>query len=150
MIDDATHHCPSVEDLSAYRDDALAGPARAAMAAHLEQCPHCALLLRDFEDLAARLRQLRDTRAEVDIAGLVSSRLPRRRTMTAPPRWWSGVWQFAPRGLGAAGAVAAGLYLGFMLSGSGAVLRPASLIVFDAVPPGALCAGLPACSPRGR
>jgi hypothetical protein len=41
------------------------------------------------------------------------------------------------------------VYLGLaLLAGSGAALRPAGMTVFDAESAGALCAGLPSCSPR--
>lgn len=153
MNDEIAAGCPRIEDISALMDGELAGRAAQALKAHAAQCPLCGATLRDFTAASAQLRALSDTRCDVDLAALVGPRLrprtPARRKK--PARHWGGLWQLVPGGLGAAGALAAGAYLGLLLvTGGGAALRPAGMTVFDAVPPGALCAGLPLCSPRGR
>jgi anti-sigma factor RsiW len=152
MNDHAGTGCPRVEDISALIDGALTGSAGEEMRMHAAHCPLCGPMLRDFTAMSARLRTLRDVRCDVDMAALVLPHLPkpaapRRKTV---PRW-GGLWQFGPRALAGAGALGVGAYLGLLLvAGSGAALRPAAMSVFDGVPPGTLCAGLPFCSPRGR
>lgn len=153
MKDATTARCPRIEEISALIDGELAGPAGEDLRAHAVHCPLCAPVLRDFTAMGAQLHALRDTQCDVDLAAIVGARLPPRTPARRkrPVRHWGDLWQLAPRGLGAAGALAAGAYLGLMLvAGSGAALRPAAMTVFDAVPPGAVCAGLPLCSPRGR
>jgi len=152
MNDETTPACPRVDDLSALMDGVLTGSARDEIQAHAARCPLCGATLRDFGAMSTRLQALRDTRCDVDLAALVGPRLPPRvpAVRKRPMRHWSDVWQLAPRGLAAAGVLAAGAYLGMMLAGGGAAVRPVAMTVFDAVPPGALCAGLPLCQPRGR
>lgn len=153
MNDEIAAGCPRIEDISALMDGELTGRAAEALRAHAAHCPLCAATLRDFAAVSTRLQTLRDTRCDVDLAALVGPRLPPRMPAgrRKPARPWGGLWQLVPGGLGAAGALAAGAYLGLLLvTGGGAALRPAGMTVFDAVPPGALCAGLPLCSPRGR
>ena len=123
------------------------------MRSHAGQCPLCAAWLRDFSAMSTQLQTLRDTRCDVDLAALVGPRLPARTPARRkrPTRDWGDLWQLVPSGLAAAGAVGAGAYLGLLLvAGGGTALRPAAMTVFDAVPPGSLCAGMPLCSPRGR
>ena len=153
MNDETADGCPRIEDISALIDGVLTGRAGDAMRAHAAHCPLCGPALRDFAAMGARLQALRDTRCDVDLAALVGPRLrprvPARRKR--PVRLWGGLWQLLPGGVGAAAALGAGAYLGLLLvAGGGTALRPAAMTVFDAVPPGALCAGLPSCSPRGR
>lgn len=152
MTDQTMAGCPRVEDISALMDGMLTGHAGEEMKAHVAHCPLCAAALRDFTVMSTRLQALRDIRSNVDIAALVG---PRIWTPAAPSRKrvrrWGGIWQFGPRALAGAGAIGVGAYLGLMLvAGGGTALRPQAMTVFDAVPPGALCAGLPLCSPRGR
>jgi len=144
MNDAARNGCPRVEDVSAVAD----GSAGAEVERHVRGCPACAALLREFAALSAAMRPLRQVECDVDLATLVAPRLPRRK----PPRArWLDVLQLAPRGLAGAAALAAGAYLGVMLtSGAAVAMRPAAMTVFDATPPGALCAGHPACAPRGK
>ena len=153
MNDETTSDCPRIEDISALLDGMLTGRAGADMKRHAANCPLCGPALRDFAAMGARLQALRDTRCDVDLAALVGPRLgprvPARRGK--PVRQWGDLWQLVPGGLAAASAVGVGAYLGLLLvAGGGTALRPAAMTVFDAVPPGALCAGLPSCSPRGR
>jgi anti-sigma factor RsiW len=153
MKDETTAQCPRIEDISALIDGELAGAAREELKAHVAHCPLCAPVLRDFIAMGTQLNALRDTRCDVDLAAIVGPRLPPRAPARGkrPVGHWADLWQLAPRGLGAAGALAAGAYLGLLLAaGSGTALRPAAMAVFDAVPPGSVCAGLPSCSPRGR
>lgn len=152
MNDDTNPACPRVEDLSALMDGALTGNDRDEIRAHAARCPLCGALLRDFDAMSTRLHALRDMRCDVDLATLVGPRLPPRAPAARrrPIRHWIDVRQLVPRGLAAAGVLVAGAYLGMTLAGGGAALRPAAMTVFDAAPPGALCAGLPLCQPRGR
>ena len=153
MNDETTADCPRIEELSALIDGELKGRAGEAIRAHAAHCPLCGAALRDFMAMSAQLQVLREDRLGVDLAAIVGPRLPPRTPAHGkrPPRRWGDLWQFAPGGLAGAGALAAGAYLGLMLvAGGGAALRPTAMTVFDAVPPGAVCAGLPLCSPRGR
>jgi hypothetical protein len=150
MNDETTAGCPRIEDISALIDGVVTGRAGDAVRAHAAHCPLCGKTLRDFAAMGTRLQALRDTRCDVDLAALVGPRLP-ARAPAAPKRHWGDLWQLLPSGMGAAVALAVGAYLGLLLvAGGGTALRPAAMTVFDAVPPGALCAGLPSCSPRGR
>lgn len=155
-MDDNHRACPRIEDISASIDGALAPPAAAELALHARSCRACGATLRELRELHERLQPLRARQADVDIAALVLARLrpepaaPRRRPGRASPGWAS-LWHAGPQALGGAAALGAGIYLGLaLLAGSGAALRPAGMTVFDAEPAGALCAGLPACSARGR
>ncbi len=142
--------CPRVEAISAFIDGALGAPARQELARHAKDCPLCAATLRNFMSLSQDLQGLRDTRCEIDLAALVDRRLADR----APPRRpadrrarWQG-WPLVPQGLGAAGVLALGIYLGQVLAGGAASVRPAAMAVFDVSPPGGLCAGR--CYREGR
>ncbi len=140
MID--TRHCPRNEELSAFIDGALGTDASESIARHAKECPLCGARMNEFLGLRERLQHLRGVRCEVDLAPLVNRRLEGRASTRAPRRraWWPG-WQLVPQGFGAAGMLAAGLYLGQVLAGGAAAARPAAMAVFDASPPGALCAG---------
>lgn len=148
--------CPRTEDISALIDDALAPQAAADLAVHAQACPLCSATLQDLRQLHGQLQPLRARQADVDIAALVLARLrpapaaPRRPASRRVPAWAS-LWHMGPQALGGAAALGAGIYLGLaLLAGGGAALRPAGMTVFDAEPAGALCAGLPSCSARGR
>lgn len=148
--------CPRIEDISAFIDGALAGPAAGELTHHTQTCELCNATLHDLRQLREQLEPLRARQADVDIAALVMPQLrpapavPRRRPARRAPAWAS-LWQLGPRALGGAAALGAGVYLGLaLLAGGGAALRPAGMTVFDAEPAGALCAGLPSCSARGR
>jgi hypothetical protein len=152
MNEMANAGCPRVEDVSALMDGALAGSQGDEIARHVAHCALCGALLSDFEAMSGRMQVLRDTRCDVDLAALVAPQLPPRTQAArqrAPRR--RDAWSLAPRGLAAAAALAAGAYLGsLMLVGGGMAVRPVAMTVFDAAPPGALCAGVPPCPPRGR
>ncbi len=154
MNDAIRPDCPRIADISALMDDALDGAARKGTIAHAAVCPLCGAALRDFTAMRQRLGALREVRCEADIAALIDDRLrPRQRGVrSAHKAVRDRLWQLAPRGLVAASVLAAGVYIGFMLAGGGAVtaMRPAALTVFDPVPPGALCVGQPWCGPGGR
>jgi anti-sigma factor RsiW len=153
MNDETTADCPRIEDISALLDGELTGRAGEEMKVHAARCPLCGAALRDFRAMSAQFEALREDRLDVDLAAIIEPRLPPRVPARAKRPWrgWGGLWQFAPGGFAAAAAVGAGAYLGLVLvAGGGAALRPAAMTVFDAVPPGAVCAGLPLCSPRGR
>jgi anti-sigma factor RsiW len=153
MNDETTADCPRIEDISALLDGALTGRRREEMKAHAARCPLCGAALRDFTAMSAQLQVLREDRLDVDLAAIIGSRLPPRvpARKKRPWRLRGDLWQLAPGGVAAAAAVGAGAYLGLLLAaGGGTALRPAAMAVFDAMPPGAVCAGLPLCSPRGR
>lgn len=155
-MNDRSCGCPRIEDISAFIDGALAQPAAGELTRHAQACPLCDAALEDLRQLHEQLQPLRARQADVDIAALVMPQLrpaapvPRRRPARRGPAWAS-LWHLGPPALGGAAALAAGVYLGLaLLAGSGAALRPAGMTVFDAEPAGALCAGLPSCSGRGR
>jgi anti-sigma factor RsiW len=152
MNDETTADCPRIEDISALMDGVLTGRAGEEMKAHASRCPLCGAALRDFTAMSAKLQVLREDRLDVDLAAIIGPRLPPRvpARKKRPFRLWGDLWQLAPGGLGAAAALGAGAYLGLMLVAGGGTLRPAAMTVFDAMPPGAVCAGLPSCSPLGR
>lgn len=155
-MNDRSCGCPRIEDISAFIDGALAQPAAGDLTRHARACPLCEAALQDLRALHEQLQPLRARQADVDIAALVMPQLrpavpePRRRPARRVPAWAS-LWHLGPQALGGAAALGAGIYLGLaLLAGSGAALRPAGMTVFDAEPAGALCAGLPSCSARGR
>lgn len=152
MNDRVDARCPRIEEVSAFLDGMLPGPAREEIRTHAANCPLCGEALRDFTMLGNRLQVLREARCDVDLAAIVGARLPRpAASRRKPRRGWSALWDFAPSGLAGAAALGAGAYLGLLLvTGSGAALRPPAMAVFDGAPPGALCTGLAVCSPRGR
>lgn len=139
--------CPRMSSLSGYVDGALPREERVAFEAHLHACPVCGAALAELDALRATFRALPDARLPYDMAELIVSRLPAE----APDRVWRerrSVRRLAPLTLGAAAALAGGIYLGGLLVGAASVASAppvAALAVFDAVPPGALCTGDPAC-----
>ena len=144
--------CPRIEALSALLDSEIAGPEREGIEAHAATCPACKAAFQDFKELRGALRSLGETSPGVDVASMIAGRLDARRRATPVrhrPRW---SWHLAPASLAAAGVLAAGAYLGMLLGGGAAIeaARPAAMAVFDAVPPGALCGGLPMCDGRRR
>lgn len=156
MINDqAGASCPRTEDISAFLDGELDGGAARGLRLHVAQCSVCQPVLQAFSGLRPPLQALRDVHSDVDIAALVLPRLP--PAPHAPARRgrdWRGLLQLGPRAAGGAAALGLGAWLGLALvTGGGASLRPAasaSMSVFYGEPPGAYCAGLPACSARGR
>lgn len=142
--------CPRIDEISALIDGGLTGRAREEIERHAAACPACGAALLDFEAMRSRLQVLRDARCEADIAALIEQRLPPRAPVRRRERRWDYAWQLVPRGLAAAGVLAAGVYLGLLLAGGTAVMRPAALMVFDPLPPGTLCAGQPWCGPGRR
>ncbi|MCL4802399.1 MAG: zf-HC2 domain-containing protein [Burkholderiales bacterium] len=139
--------CPRMDGLSAYVDDALAPTERTALDAHLATCPVCGAALAELARLRQTFRDLPDEKLAFDLGAVVLGRLPAALRPVAPrPR--RRLWQLAPVSLGAAAALATGLYLGALLSGAAGVVQPprlAAMAVFDAVPPGAVCLGQPSC-----
>lgn len=148
----SAHECPWTEEISALMDGAVAAGTRHEIEQHAVACPVCGAALRDFAAMRSRLQNLRDVRCEADIAALIADRL--RVRPQAPQRArrhnWDFAWQWAPRGMAAAGVLAVGVYFGLLLAGGTAVMRPAAMAVFDPAPPGALCVGQPWCGPGGR
>lgn len=146
------HDCPRTEAFSALIDGELGGRERDEITTHVAACPVCRAVLADFGELRTRMQPLARAAAGVDIAALIESRLPARdpATVARPRRGWR--WQFAPAGLAAAGVLSTGAYLGALLAGgtTAVAARPAAMAVFDAIPPGGLCTGLPSCTQRGR
>lgn len=146
--------CPRTEQLSALVDGELAAGTRDEVAAHAASCPLCGAMLADLGELRIALKPLARARAGIDLAPLIEKRLsagpaPRRGARERRVRFG---WQTLPSGLAAAGALAAGIYLGALLSaGAGvAAMRPAAMAMFDAVPPGGLCVGVSSCYPLGK
>ncbi len=147
--------CPRVEDLSALIDGELTHGAARELKLHAATCAVCGATLRQFSQLHGQLQSLRERKPDGDIASLVTPRLPRGVAPRPRPRSASAaqpsLWTLGPRALGGAAALGLGVYLGLMLlAGSGTAMRPAGMTAFDAEPAGALCAGLPSCSARGR
>lgn len=144
----APHH-PDPSALSAWLDGELTAGERQEMASHLAACPACAARLDELRALSADLKALPDDSLGFDLAALIAGRLdaPQRRparSAAAARGGWFGRW---PAGVGAAASIALGIALGSALdAGSGASApRVAALSVFDAMPPGNLCIGLPSC-----
>jgi len=127
--------------LSAYVDDALAPAEHAALDAHLAACPVCGATLAELAQVRQAFRALPDAKLSFDMGAVILGRLPEAPRPASPRR---AFWQLAPVSLGAAAALATGLYLGALLGGAAGVAQPqrlAAMAVFDALPPGALCAG---------
>jgi anti-sigma factor RsiW len=147
--------CPRVDALSALIDGELEDPARIEVTAHAEGCPLCGAMLRDMTELSAAMRPFATARAGFDLMPLIEPRLPARgksrRTPAGGRSWWQR-WQLLPSGLAAAAVLMTGTYLGALLAGGAGVtaMRPAAMAMFDPIPPGGLCAGLPSCYPLGR
>jgi anti-sigma factor RsiW len=141
-----------MEALSALLDGELAAREDAEIARHAAVCPVCGAAFRTLGELRASLRTLDDAPLDTDIASLIEDRLA-PRTPARPARRRSRLrWlELAPAGLAAAGTLATGAYLGLLLAGGAAVsvARPAAMAVFDAAPPGGLCAA-PSCYPWRR
>lgn len=155
MKDRTLSECPRTEQLSALIDGELSGVARAEIESHAVSCPLCGAMLRDFGELRVALKPLAAARPGFDLAPLIDQRLAAGGRPARPRRdrsGWKG-WQILPSGLAAAGVLTAGVYLGALLAGGGAgvtALQPAAMALFDPVPPGGLCAGLPSCYSPGR
>lgn len=142
-----TEPCPRMNGLSAYVDDALAPTARAALDAHLGVCRVCGTALAELAQVQQAFRALPEERLWFDMGAVILGRLP-AAGRAAPSRRRRSFWQLAPVSSGAAAALALGLYLGTMLAGTASVAQPpglAAMAVFEALPPGALCAGHPPC-----
>jgi anti-sigma factor RsiW len=144
--------CPRINGLSAYVDRALASGEQSELESHLSGCPICGAALAELDALRATFRALPEEKLAFDMGALILGRLPpQSRTARSKPR--SPLRQLAPLSLGAAAALAAGIYLGSLLVGAAGVVAPprvAGMALFDAVPPGALCAGDSACYRRAR
>jgi hypothetical protein len=98
----------------------LGGLERAAALAHLESCPRCRVVVEDAVRVGEHLLELSPD-AEPPV-GFESRVVARHRPPTAPrPRTERRRWIGLGAGLGAA-ATAAGLFLGFGLSGSQGVV----------------------------
>ena len=154
MKDRSPLECPRTEQLSALIDGELAGGPREEITTHAGTCPLCGAMLKDLTDLRVALEPLAAARLGFDLAPLIEQRLAARGKPTRPVRarsWWHG-WQILPSGLAAAGVLTGGVYLGALLAGDAGVtaMQPAAMAMFDAVPPGGLCVGLPSCYPPGR
>ena len=149
---ETSSQCPRIEALSALIDDELDGAPRIEIRQHAASCAMCGATLREFASLKSTFSALEEAPACPDIASLIEPRLVQQPPRPARPRNLRvSPWRLAPAGLAAAGVLASGAYLGMLLAGGTAVgaARPAVIAVFDAVPPGALCAGA-GCYARGR
>jgi anti-sigma factor RsiW len=143
--------CPRTEQLSALIDGELPPSAREETASHAAACPLCGAMLRDLGELRAALQPFAAASVGFDLAPLVDQRLAENARQPARGRelhWWRDR-RLVSSGLAAAGTLAAGVYLGALLAGGAGVaaVRPA-MTVFDPIPPGGLCVGLPTCFPR--
>lgn len=146
--------CPRTEQLSALVDEALETRSRDEIASHAATCPLCGAMLRDLAEQRATLRLLAEEQPGVDLVRLVDRRLGPRRSARPPlaqGKWWQR-WQLVPSGLAGAGALAAGLYFGVVLTGGAgiAATQVAGMEAFDPVPPGGICVGFQSCYARGR
>jgi anti-sigma factor RsiW len=143
--------CPRAEALSALIDGELSAREHEQITAHAAVCPLCGAMLKQFSELRGTFRDIADPDAGVDIAALVEPQLPPRQPAESARAGRHWPWQLAPAGLAAAGVFATGVYLGMLLMGGSAAVatRPAAMVVFDAVPPGGLCAGA-LCAPGTR
>ncbi|MHB8949879.1 MAG: anti-sigma factor family protein [Rhodoferax sp.] len=146
--------CPRTEAISALVDDELAEPARHALDAHVAGCALCAPVLAEFRQLRTTFAALPDVTPNVDFAFLVDRRIAATdlpKPKSKPQRWrW---WQIAPATLGGALSLSIGVYLGgTLMLGSQITAQPAALqmAAFTAIPPGALCPALQACTSIGR
>lgn len=144
--------CPRMNGMSAYIDRALAPAESSELESHLSGCPICGAALGQLEALRSTFRALPQEKLSFDMGAVILGRLPpRSRTARSKPR--SPLRQLVPLSLGAAAALACGIYLGSLLVGAAGVAAPprlAGMALFDAAPPGALCAGDPACYRRAR
>lgn len=145
----SVEECPRTEALSALVDDALDGPARVELDAHVAGCPICAPVLNQFRQLRTTFA-LPDVASDVDFACLVDLRIAAAgvpKPKSKPQRWrW---WQLVPATLGGALSLSLGIYLGgTLILGSQLVVQPAALQIaaFTVNPPGALCPALQACN----
>ncbi|MGE5128328.1 MAG: anti-sigma factor family protein [Sphingomonadaceae bacterium] len=144
--------CPRMNGLSGYVDSVLPPVERTELETHLGACAVCGAALADLRALHATLRALAEEKLSYDIGALILGRLPARPSGGQPSRGRQ-LQQLVPVSLGAAAALAAGVYLGGTLIGAAGVApapRVAMLAVFDAVPPGAVCTGDPACYGRRK
>lgn len=146
--------CPRTALLSALIDDELPVHPRREIELHAAACPLCGAMLRELTELRLALRPLREAPPGVDLVPLIAPRLSPRgrrpRAQTLAP-WWN-VWQLLPTGLAAAGVLAAGVYLGALLTGGAAVsaTQLSTMAVFDPIPPGGICTGLQSCYAGGQ
>ena len=145
-------NCPRIEALSALVDNELAEQERAALDAHVANCPVCAPMLSELRQLHGAFAALPEVASGVDIGALVNRRLPPRIAAKPQPRRWRW-WQLAPAAFGGAVSLSLGAYLGSTLMlGTQVAAHPAAqqMAAFTASPPGALCPALQACNPNGR
>lgn len=153
-MNDVAEKCPRIEGLSALIDDELEPADRAALDAHVAGCAICAPVLADFRQLRARFAALPEAAPGADLAALVDRRIglasaPKPRQRPRRRSWW----RLAPAALGGALSLTLGAYFGSALMlGAPITAPPAALqmAAFAAMPPGALCPGVQACSPMGR
>lgn len=142
--------CPRMNGLSAHIDRVLSLGERSELEAHLAACPICGATLAELHALRTTLRALPEEKLSFDMGALILGRLP---PPTRTERFIKPLRRLAPLPLGAAAALAAGIYLGSLLLGAAGVSAPprlAGMSLFDAVPPGALCASAPACYRKAR
>lgn len=147
--------CPRTEQLSALIDEELAVAARNEITEHAASCPACGAMLEQLRCLREALRPLADARLDLDLAPLIDARLRVQPVHGKSPRTPARErgrrrrWRLLPAGFAAAGALVTGLYFGALLASGAAVtaLQPASMALFDPVPPGGLCVGLRSCYP---
>lgn len=151
--------CPSIDDLSAYLDDALPAAEHEQIAAHLLHCPLCQQQVQTFASLQQAMRALPTPALGFDLAANLHDRLlahphPRKPTShtthTRPSllSGWLGWLGGAPGGLAASAALLAGLWLGGGLLPAATVSATPdmnSVRVFDPVPPGGLCSAPELC-----
>jgi uncharacterized protein (DUF1501 family) len=146
--------CPRTEQLSALIDGELSGVTREEIEAHAGLYPLCGAMLREFGELHVALKPLATARPGFDLAPLIDQRLAAVGRSARPlrDRSWSQGWQILPSGLAAAGVLTVGMYMGALLAAGGGVttLQPAAMAMFDPVPPGGVCVGLPSCYAPGR
>ncbi|WP_298014616.1 hypothetical protein [uncultured Castellaniella sp.] len=150
--------CPRTLLLSACLDPECAGPRRSLILAHVRSCPICAAELDALRCLSDDLRALPDPEGAPEAFRAwrmrpdAGRRDPSRRRSWRQGAFW---WMRLPAGLAVAASLAAGVGLAnWSLPAAGSarsVAAAARLDVFDAVPPGGLCAAGGLCgTPQER
>lgn len=136
--------CPKHEELSAFADDKMRPVERERFAGHLLACHVCRRRLDELNEMREGLRALPSPALGFDLAARLEGRLRAESVRRRPVRSFWPNW--APTGLTVVAALASGVWLGGLLIGSAAGAPPATMArVFDAVPPGGLCAAVEVC-----
>ena len=137
--------CPKTEALSAFIDGQTHSRARAELARHLGGCPLCQHEWQALQALRQALQTLPSLDPGVDLVAHSSRRWPTRSRR----RGWALALDWLPASLGAAAALATGVWLGGLLSAGALMAAPSvdAARALDPVAPGGLCAAAELCRP---